>query len=49
MANLEALDTETTSLQEERTSIERKMSIASKTEFKPIQINNRQEVDQRKS
>ena len=45
LEKLEALDTETTTLQEERASIDKKMVIASKTEFKPIQVDNRQMVD----
>ncbi|HCZ24447.1 MAG TPA: hypothetical protein DHV05_06330, partial [Acholeplasmataceae bacterium] len=48
LEKLEALETETTSLQEERTSIDKKMLIASKTEFKPIQVDNRQMVDKEK-
>ncbi len=48
LEKLEALDTETTTLQEERTSIDKKMAIASKTEFKPIQVDNRQMVDKEK-
>jgi len=48
LEKLEALDTETTTLQEERASIDKKMSIASKTEFKPIQVDNRQMVDKEK-
>lgn len=48
LEQLESLETETGALQEERMSIDKKMSIASKTEMKPIQINNRQEVDKEK-
>jgi HK97 family phage major capsid protein len=48
LEKLEALDTETTTLQEERASIDKKMAIASKTEFKPIQVDNRQMVDKEK-
>jgi len=48
LEKLEVLDTETTTLQEERTSIDKKMLIASKTEFKPIQVDNRQMVDKEK-
>ncbi len=48
LEKLEALDTETTILQEERASIDKKMAIASKTEFKPIQVDNRQMVDKEK-
>jgi HK97 family phage major capsid protein len=48
LEKLEALDTETTILQEERASIDKKMAIASKTEFKPIQVDNRQIVDKEK-
>lgn len=48
LEKLEALDTETTTLQEERASIDKKMAIASKTEFKPIQVDNRQMIDKEK-
>jgi len=48
LEKLEALESETTTLQEERTSIDKKMLIASKTEFKPIQVDNRQMVDKEK-
>lgn len=48
LEKLEALDSETTTLQEERASIDKKMAIASKTEFKPIQVDNRQMVDKEK-
>jgi len=48
LEKLEALDTETTTLQEERASIDKKMAIASKTEFKPIQVDNRQMFDKEK-
>jgi HK97 family phage major capsid protein len=48
LEKLEALDTETTTLQEERASIDKKMAIAFKTEFKPIQVDNRQMVDKEK-
>jgi len=48
LEKLEALDRETTTLQEERASIDKKMAIASKTEFKPIQVDNRQMVDKEK-
>lgn len=45
---LEALETETTELQEERSVIDKKMAIASKTEIKPIVIDNRTKVDKEK-
>jgi HK97 family phage major capsid protein len=48
LTKLEALETETTELQEERSVIDKKMSIASKTEFKPIVIDNRNKVDKEK-
>ena len=44
VAKLEAFDTECTGLQEERSMIERKMSIASKVEIKPIVIDTRTDV-----
>jgi len=45
---LESLETETTNLQEERGVIDKKMAIASKTEIKPIVIDNRNKVDKEK-
>ena len=45
---LEVLETETTELQEERGVIDKKMSIASKTEIKPIVIDNRTKIDKEK-
>ena len=48
ITTLEALETETTELQEERSVIDKKMAIASKTEIKPIVIDNRTKVDKEK-
>jgi len=48
IAKLETLENETSELQEERTMIDKKMAIASKTQFKPIQVDNRQMVDKEK-
>jgi len=45
---LEAFETETTELQEERSVIDKKMAIASKTEIKPIVIDNRTKIDKEK-
>lgn len=45
---LETLETETTNLQEERSVIDKKMAIATKTEIKPIVIDNRNKVDKEK-
>lgn len=50
-SNLEALETlenETSELQEERSKIERKMQIATKTDIKPIVIENHRSVDKEK-
>ena len=48
IAKLETLETETTELQEERSVIDKKMSIASKAEIKPIVIDNRNQIDKEK-
>ena len=48
ITKLEDLETETTGLQEERSVIDKKMSIASKTEIKPIVIDNRTKIDKEK-
>ena len=45
---LEAFESETTELQEERSVIDKKMAIASKTEIKPIVIDNRTKIDKEK-
>jgi len=45
---LEALETETTELQEERSVIDKKMAIASKTEMKPIVIEKKNKLDKEK-
>lgn len=45
VAKLEAFDTECTTLQEERTLIDRKMSIATKVEIKPIVIDTRTDIN----
>jgi hypothetical protein len=45
IAQLEVLETETSDLQEERGVIDKKMSIASKAEIKPIVIDNRNQID----
>jgi HK97 family phage major capsid protein len=45
---LETLETETTTLQEERSVIDKKMMIASKAEVKPIIIDNRNQIDKEK-
>ena len=44
VAKLEAFDSECTGLQEERSVIDRKMSIASKVEIKPIVIDTRTDI-----
>jgi HK97 family phage major capsid protein len=48
ITKLEALERETTELQEERSVIDKKMAIASKTEIKPIVIDNRTKIDKEK-
>ena len=48
ITKLEALETETSELQEERSVIDKKMSIASKAEIKPIIIDNRTQIDKEK-
>ena len=48
IAKLETLETETTELQEERSVIDKKMAIATKTEIKPIVIDNRNKIDKEK-
>jgi HK97 family phage major capsid protein len=48
ITKLEAFETETNELQEERSVIDKKMSIASKTDIKPIVIDNRNQVDNEK-
>lgn len=48
ITKLEALETETSELQEERSVIDKKMAIASKTEIKPIIIDNRTQIDKEK-
>ena len=48
ITKLETLETETTELQEERSVIDKKMSIASKAEIKPIVIDNRNQIDKEK-
>jgi HK97 family phage major capsid protein len=48
MTKLEAFETETTELQEERGVIDKKMAIASKAEIKPIVIDNRTKIDKEK-
>ena len=48
ITKLEKLETETTELQEERSVIDKKMAISSKTEIKPIVIDNRTKVDKEK-
>jgi HK97 family phage major capsid protein len=48
ITKLEAFETETTELQEERSVIDKKMAIASKTEIKPIVIDNRTKIDKEK-
>ncbi|RJX25819.1 MAG: phage major capsid protein [Acholeplasma sp.] len=48
ITKLEALDTETSELQEERSVIDKKMAIASKAEIKPIIIDNRTQIDKEK-
>ncbi|MDV7402045.1 hypothetical protein RZS08_62060, partial [Arthrospira platensis SPKY1] len=48
LAVLETLEKETSELQEERTKIERKMQIATKTDIKPIVIENHRSVDKEK-
>jgi len=45
---LEALETETTELQEERSVIDKKMAIASKTDLKPIVIEKKNKLDKEK-
>jgi len=48
LEKLETMESETTTLQEERIMIDKKMSIASKTEIKPIIIDNRTQIDKEK-
>jgi HK97 family phage major capsid protein len=48
ITKLETLETETTVLQEERGVIDKKMAIATKTEIKPIVIDNRNKIDKEK-
>jgi HK97 family phage major capsid protein len=48
LTKLEELETETSTLQEERTTINKKMSIASKTEFNPIQVDKRESINKEK-
>jgi HK97 family phage major capsid protein len=48
LVKLEVLETETTTLQEERSMIDKKMSIATKAEIKPIIIDNRTQIDKEK-
>jgi len=48
ISKLETLETETTKLQEERSVIDKKMAIATKTEIKPIVIDNRNKIDKEK-
>ncbi len=48
ITRLETLENETSELQEERTKIERKMQIATKTDIKPIVIENHRSVDKEK-
>lgn len=48
LVKLEAFETETNELQEERSVIDKKMSIASKTEIQPIVIEDRGHVDKEK-
>jgi HK97 family phage major capsid protein len=48
ITKLEAFETETTELQEERSVIDKKMAIASKIEIKPIVIDNRTKIDKEK-
>ena len=48
ISKLETLETETTELQEERSVIDKKMAIATKTEIKPIVIDNRNKIDKEK-
>ncbi len=48
ITKLEAFEIETTELQEERSVIDKKMAIASKTEIKPIVIDNRTKIDKEK-
>jgi HK97 family phage major capsid protein len=48
ITKLEALETETSELQEERSVIDKKMAIASKAEIKPIIIDNRTQIDKEK-
>ena len=48
LEKLETLESETTTLQEERGMIDKKMSIATKTEFKPIIIDKRTQIDKEK-
>ncbi len=45
VTKLEAFDTECTTLQEERSGIDRKMAIVSKSEIKPIVIDSRTDVN----
>ena len=48
ITKLETLETETTELQEERSVIDKRMAIATKTEIKPIVIDNRNKIDKEK-
>ena len=48
LEKLETLESETSTLQEERSMIDKKMSIATKTEIKPIIIDNRTQIDKEK-
>jgi len=48
ITKLEALEKETTELQEERSVIDKKMSIASKAEIKPFIIENNSKLDKEK-
>jgi HK97 family phage major capsid protein len=48
ITKLEAFETETNELQEERSVIDKKMSITSKTDIKPIVIDNRSQIDNEK-
>ena len=48
LVKLEAFETETNELQEERSVIDKKMSIATRTEFNPIVIENKSKVDSEK-
>ncbi|MFH1693073.1 MAG: hypothetical protein ABH890_02195, partial [Bacillota bacterium] len=48
LEKLETLDSEINQLQEERTMIDKKMSVFSNADIKPIVISNRQEIDKDK-